>query len=124
MRWVLALLAAIVGAAPMGSVHPAGLAPVSCRIMAEAVTGGVRLVGVATSSADMAASYSLLAEKSGASGNSRLIQNGDAVLTASGDTQLGEMFIGIQRGDVYSAQLDVMWPGGTASCMQTGEHRS
>jgi hypothetical protein len=92
--------------------------------MAEAVTGGVRLVGVATSSADMAASYSLLAEKSGASGNSRLIQNGDAVLTASGDTQLGEMFIGIQRGDVYSAQLDVMWPGGTASCMQTGEHRS
>lgn len=119
----IAGLAAAPDGVPRGHVLAEAAADVECLIRAKPMAGGVGLEGIVASKAALSGTYQFDVRKLGLAGTSNSTQSGD-FKTRSGEVVVGEVGLGLESGDSYSATLVVRWKGGEASCSAAGSDRA
>lgn len=115
-------LAVAHGAATGGAAAAAG-SEVRCEILTVPTPHGLRLQGTLIADAPFTGTYSFEVRKSGRAGSSNSVQAGE-FSAFPGDTPLGEVVVGLERGAKYEARLTVEWRGGQTSCTALGPDRT
>lgn len=83
------------------------VADVNCDVLFTRTSHGLRIEGVAHSTAPFAGEYDLVVTKDGPSGSSDINQGGEFAVHAGEEVTLGSSEFNVSRGDHYRARLSL-----------------
>ncbi len=116
-KQLIALAASSLIAACAAAAHPPAPsqgAVVECEVRLTPTRNGLRIEALAQAERQAGGEYQLIVTKSGPNGASDIVQSGAFEFDASGEARLSVSEFNLERGDIYSASLEIYGAQGVA----------